>query len=121
VLLAYFVTREKWGWHPSASLAVTAGFLLVDLSFFGANMLKIVQGGWFPLLVGGMIFLLMTTWHRGRQLLAENLPKHDMPLDLFLKEIAQNPPLRVPGTAVFLSRRHAAVPPILRHNLEFGL
>jgi KUP system potassium uptake protein len=119
-LLAYFVTREKWGWPLAASLTVTGALLLIDLSFFAANMLKIAQGGWFPLLVGGAVFLLMTTWHRGRQLLADSLPKHDVPLDRFLKEIAHNPPLRVPGTAIFLSRRHAAIPPILRYHLEYN-
>lgn len=117
-ILAFFVARERWGWKVVAAASVSAAFLVVDLSFFGANMLKIAEGGWFPLAVAGVVFTLMTTWHRGRELLASRLAGESEPIHMFLDRIAQDPPVRVPGVAVFMSRPRASTPPVLLHQLD---
>lgn len=116
-LLAFFVMRELWRWHPGTALLVTVLFLVVDLSFFGANMLKIREGGWFPLAAGGMVFIALSTWRRGREILAERLQGGVGSLDAFLAGIAENPPPRVPGTAVFMTGGHTGTPPMLPHHL----
>jgi len=105
VVLAFFVAVRKWRWHPVTIGLITLLFLTVDLAFFGANMLKIESGGWFPLAAGGIIFTLMATWHRGREILAKRLGETKEPFDLFLQRIAAHPPVRVPGTGVFLVKR----------------
>ena len=117
VLLAFFVAIDKWRWNPVTVALITLMFLVVDLSFFGANMLKIESGGWFPLAAGGVIFTMMATWRRGREILAQRLEETKEPLDLFLLRIAAKPPLRVPGTAVFLIKPIPGIPPQLLHHL----
>ncbi|MCB0172334.1 MAG: potassium transporter Kup [Anaerolineae bacterium] len=117
-LLAYFIARERWGWSKLTTLLVTAGFLIIDLIFFGANIIKILDGGWLPLLIGALIFILMKAWKRGRKELAQRLPQEAGTLPLFLKELAKNPPVRVPGTAIFMTGRGHGPPLILRHHLE---
>ncbi|WP_246561238.1 potassium transporter Kup [Geobacter grbiciae] len=117
VVLAFFVAVGTWRWHPVAAALITTLFLTVDLSFFGANMLKIGAGGWFPLAAGGIVFAMMATWHRGREILAQRLQETREPLDHFLLRIAANPPLRVPGTAVFMVKRVPGAPPQLLHHL----
>jgi KUP system potassium uptake protein len=118
VVLAFFVAVRKWRWHPVTAGLITVLFLTVDLSFFGANLLKIEAGGWFPLAAGGIIFTLMATWRRGREILAQRLGETKEPFDVFLLRIAANPPLRVPGTAVFLVKRILpGTPPQLLHHL----
>jgi len=117
-MLAFILTREKWGWNLAASLSVTIGFLIIDLAFFIANMTKVAQGGWFPLLVGGAVFTLMSTWRRGRQILAEHKPDDSLPLDEFLKELNDDLPVRVNGTAIFLTGHTTGTPPLLRYHLE---
>jgi len=102
-LLAFFVTRRLWHWNLWAAGAVTLAFLTVDLAFFGANMIKILQGGWFPLLVAGIVYLLMVTWQQGRHIVAEKLLERSLPLAEFLKHLKPDDPHRVPGTAVFLT------------------
>jgi len=117
-LLAYTVTRERWGWSvPKASL-VTAVFLAVDLVFFGANLIKIEYGGWFPLLVAAIVYGVMSTWKQGRALVVERLRASEVPLDVFFANIIAHPPLRVPGTAVFMTARPEGAPPILVHHLK---
>jgi KUP system potassium uptake protein len=111
------VAREKWGWSLPAALALTGLFLVIDLAFFGANVIKIPHGGWFPLVVGAGIFLLMTTWKKGRRILAERLLARAHPIEDFLRGIAGDPPVRVPGTAVFMNGTAAGTPPALMHNL----
>jgi KUP system potassium uptake protein len=119
VVLAFFVAVKKWRWHPVTVVLITVLFLTVDLSFFGANMMKIEAGGWFPLAAGGIIFTMMTTWRRGREILAQRLEETKEPLDVFLLRIAAHPPLRVPGTAVFLVKRILpGTPPQLLHHLS---
>ncbi len=117
VVLAFFVAIRKWQWHPVAAALITLLFLTVDLSFFGANMLKIEAGGWFPLAAGGIVFTMMATWRRGREILAQRLEETKEPLDFFLLRIAAHPPQRVPGTAVFMAERIPGTPPQLLHHL----
>lgn len=117
VLLAFFVAVDKWRWHPVTVALITLMFLIVDLSFFGANMLKIESGGWFPLAAGVIVFTMMATWRRGREILAQHLEETKEPLELFLRRIAAHPPLRVPGTAVFLIKPIPGTPPQLLHHL----
>jgi KUP system potassium uptake protein len=117
-ILLGVVAREKWGWSLPLALASTGFFLVIDLAFFGANVIKIPAGGWFPLVVGGLIFLLMTTWKKGRRILAERLLARAHPVEDFLREVGANPPVRVPGTAVFMNGTATGTPPALIHNLE---
>jgi KUP system potassium uptake protein len=117
-LLFAFVARSRWGWSPLLIGGIAASFLVVDLAFWGANILKVVDGGWFPLLVAAMVFTLMTTWKRGRQILGERLQSSTFPMDLFMKDVEQSHPTRVPGTAVFMYGNPAGTPPALLHSLK---
>jgi KUP system potassium uptake protein len=116
-VLAFFVMRERWRWSTATALAVAAGFIVIDLAFFGSNLLKIADGGWFPLAIGLFVFTLMTTWRRGTEILALRVRKHTEPLQDFLARITAEPPLRVPGTAVFLGAHEHGTPPALIHHL----
>ena len=116
-VLAFLVAVRKWHWHPLTAGLVMAAFLTVDLAFFGANLLKISSGGWFPLVAGSVVFTLMATWHRGREILAAHFKKEREPLESFLARIAANPPPRVPGTAVFVVDPVPGTPPQLQHHL----
>jgi KUP system potassium uptake protein len=93
-------------------------FLVIDLSLFGANLIKVEHGGWFPLVLGLLVFVVMTTWRRGRELLLRELRQSGLPLDSFIASIAEHPPQRVPGTAVFLTANANAVPHALLHSLK---
>lgn len=115
-LLAYVVARYQWRWRLLPALSLTALFIAIDLAFFGANALKISHGGWFPLLVGGIIFVLMTTWQRGRALLGERMRAQMIPLDDFLEVLRVERPARVPGTAVFMTSNAHGTPPALMQN-----
>jgi KUP system potassium uptake protein len=117
-LLAFVATRRVYHWRLLAAVAVTAVFLLADLAFFGANMAKVPHGGWFPLVVAAVIFTVMTTWMRGRQILRARLEEGLARVDVLLGDVAANPPARVRGTAVFLSGTPHHVPPTLMHNLK---
>ncbi len=115
-LLAYVVTRRLWRWKLWQSLAVTAVFLTADLSFFGSMIVKIVAGGWFPLAVGALVFTIMTTWQRGRALLAERVQENIVPLDDFLELLTIEPNVRVPGTAVYMTSNPNGAPPALMNT-----
>jgi KUP system potassium uptake protein len=117
VVLAFFVAVDKWRWHPVTAGLVTLLFLTVDVAFFGANMLKIGSGGWFPLAAGGIVFTMMATWRRGKEILTQRYEESMEPLENFLLRFAENPPLRVPGTAVFMVKRIPGTPPQLLHHL----
>lgn len=106
---------KRYLWTGTA-LAFAA--LIADLAFFGANALKIADGGWFPLLMGLVIFILLTTWKRGRAILMDRLQSDAMPLDLFIDGIGDDYPIRVPGTAIFLTSHIEGVPHALLHNLK---
>jgi KUP system potassium uptake protein len=116
-LLFYVLVRDRWNWSLPVALAGCGFFLLIDLAFLGANLTKIQSGGWFPLVVASVVFLLMSTWRRGRQLVARRMRENLIPLELFLAELLSNPPIRVPGVAVFLSSNPIGTPPALRHNV----
>ena len=116
--LLFFVALERWRWSLGLAAMVCAPFLVVDLSFLGANVFKIIHGGWFPLTVGLLGYLLMTTWKRGRELLLQRLSKGRQPIEDFLAGLSQKPVVRVPGTAIFLSGRSDGVPAMLLHHIE---
>ena len=117
-LLAAVVFRKIWGWSLLRTGLLVSLFLIIDLAFFSANLLKIMDGGWFPLLIGIVIFTVMTTWRRGRGLLLSRLRKEAMALDPFIESIAAHPPARVPGDAIFLTQNPEGVPHSLLHNLK---
>ncbi len=119
-LLLHVVATERWGWPPALAFVVTGIFLTVDLAFFGANALKIAHGGWLPLVIGGVLFTLMTTWKKGRQLVSQRLMSRAMPLEEFVSGIREQPPARVPGTAVFMTAQPNATPAALMHNVRFN-
>jgi KUP system potassium uptake protein len=115
-LLAYVVARYSWHWSLLSSLALTLVFVSIDLAFFGANAVKIAHGGWFPLLIGGAIFVLMTTWKRGRELLGQRIRAQIIPLDDFWELLRVERPARVPGTGVFMTSNAEGAPPALMQN-----
>jgi KUP system potassium uptake protein len=117
-ILAYVVARQVWNWSFALVAPVAAFFLAVDVSFFGANIIKVEDGGWFPLLVGIGVYTLMTTWKKGRQILGDRLAGDCLPLDAFVKSLKPGSPIRVPGTAIFLARDPLGTPPSLLHNLK---
>jgi KUP system potassium uptake protein len=117
-VLAYVVSRDLLGWKRLTAGLVTAGFLVGDLAFLGANYSKITHGGWFPLLIAGTVFLLMTTWRRGRELLSAKLREGALTPEMLVQSLRLRPPLRVPGTAVFMHRSASGVPPALLHSLK---
>jgi KUP system potassium uptake protein len=117
-LLAYFVARWLWRWSLPAALLTTAVFLAVDLAFFGANIIKIAQGGWFPLLVAAVVFTLMTTWRDGRRILRSRLEEAVVPVESFIADVVKRAPTRVPGTAVFLNSDPVGTPIALLHNVK---
>ena len=116
-LLVSTVMLLLWKWPPLLAVPVLLGFLFVDGLFFAANVPKVVQGGAFPVLAGIALFVLMTTWKRGKQILVERLDEGSLPLPLFISSIRMQPPHRVEGTAVFLTARADAVPHALLHNM----
>jgi KUP system potassium uptake protein len=116
-LLATVVAAKVWGWGWIRAIALFACFLVIELTFLFANLLKIPDGGWFPLVAGALVFTLMTTWKRGRQLLAERLSGEGIELDLFIDALMVSMPTRVSGTAVFMNSSPTAVPHAMLHNL----
>jgi KUP system potassium uptake protein len=116
-ILGFVVVRALWRWNGLLAVFGLIGFLTVDLAFLGANSLKIVQGGWFPLLIGVMVFTLLSTWKRGRQILLKRLQTGAIAIEPFVQGLAAHPPTRVPGTAVFLTANKEGVPHALLHNL----
>jgi KUP system potassium uptake protein len=119
-LLLQVVAIERWKWRPALAYAVTGVFLIIDLAFFGANALKITHGGWLPLVIGALLFTLMTTWKTGRQLVAARLIERAMPIEVFLRTVETTHPARVPGTAVFMTAQGKGTPPALAHNLRYN-
>ena len=117
-LLAYFVARRNWGWGRLRALSVVSVFMMIDLAFLGANIPKIPDGGWFPLVVGAIVFFIMSTWQRGRAIVAERLRRTAHPISDFISEVARKVPVRVPGTAVFMASDPQNSPPAMLHNLK---
>jgi KUP system potassium uptake protein len=117
-LLFHRVMRDRWRWRVWQAWPLTVLFLAVDLSFLIANAVKIEAGGWLPLAAGALVFMLMSTWKRGRDLLSEGLRGRGVPLDEFLVELERTPPQRTRGTAVILSPHPGIVPPVLLHHMR---
>jgi KUP system potassium uptake protein len=117
-ILAFVVVLSLWKWNPYLSAIVALGFLMIDLAFFGANIPKIPEGGWFPLAIGGLVFTLLSTWKRGRMMLQEKLQDQAMPVDEFLAVLQKDPPVAVKGTAVYMTTSRQGVPVPLLNNLR---
>ncbi|MFL5383367.1 MAG: potassium transporter Kup, partial [Longimicrobiaceae bacterium] len=117
-LLLAVVERERWKWPLLATLGFSAVFLTIDLAFWAANIVKIPHGGWFPLVIGAVVFTLMSTWKAGRRVLRDQLQGRTLPIELFLDDVRRNPPHRVPGTAVFMYGSRQGTPPALLHSLK---
>jgi KUP system potassium uptake protein len=117
-LLADVVARRLWGWRSSFVIPGALFFLVGDLSLFGANIIKVADGGWFPLAVGLLVYTLLSTWKKGRAILAERLKKGALPFSEFIGTVTPASPPRVPGTAVFMSRDPESTPTALLHNLK---
>jgi KUP system potassium uptake protein len=116
-LLTYLVARRSWGVSRVLAGSLAAFFLVIEMAFFGANVLKVIHGGWFPLVIGAALYACLSTWKKGRALLATRLRARLYPFDRFLADIAARPPLRVPGTAIFMTSNLTGTPPTLLHNL----
>ena len=117
-VMTFFVIRYGWKLPLSLCVAATGSFFVIDIVFFAANAVKILEGGWFPILIGLVMFTLMTTWQQGRHLMSERLRAEAIDLPVFIESLFVHPPLRVPGTAVFLSAEKGATPFALLHNLK---
>ena len=117
-MLALLYARFAWHWRYVALIPLGIVLTTIDVAFFGANILKISSGGWFPLLLGAVMYVLMSTWHRGRRILINHLSRDGLELKSFVRSIAAHPPHRVDGSAVFLTARSAGVPVALLHNLK---
>ncbi|MGH7253827.1 MAG: KUP/HAK/KT family potassium transporter, partial [Nitrospiraceae bacterium] len=116
-LMFYILARQVWGWSLARTGILVAFFLVLDLAFLGANALKVPQGGWLPLLLAVVIYVLMDTWKTGREILSKRLQEKSVPLNILMADLAADPPQRVPGTAVFMSGNPGGTPPSLMHNL----
>ncbi len=117
-IMTFFVIRYGWNYRWSLSFAATSFFFLVDLTYFSANIVKVFDGGWFPIAIGALVFMLMMTWKQGRRLMRARLREEAIDLDSFLKSVFFSPPVRVPGTAVFLVSDQGVTPNALMHNLK---
>ncbi len=117
-VLLYVYARETWKVSRAVALPVTIAFLVVDLAFFGANIVKIGSGGWVPLAIALFVYTIMTTWKRGRLILQARLREATLPVDVFLQDVEKRSPTRVRGTAVFMDRIPEGIPPPLLHNLK---
>ena len=118
VTMAFVVIWKVWRWPPLAAAALIVPFLFVDLTFLGANLLKVVEGGWVPLAFGGLVMVVMYTWRRGSRLLFEKTRRQEISLDELVQMLEKRPPTRVPGTAVFLTSTPNAAPTALMHSLK---
>ena len=117
-LFLFFVARRVWRWPRPAATMLAIPFLCIDSTFFSSNLLKIPAGGWLPLTVGAILYAIMDTWKKGRAVLQDALAAENMSLDLFMASLALDGPVRVPGSAVFLTPHRFGVPRALLHNLK---
>ena len=117
-VLTFFVLRYSWKYPLALCIGATGFFFVVDLAFFSSNMMKLFDGGWFPLMIGGSIFMLMLTWKDGRRLMTDKLRVDAIDLSSFLEAVFVSPTVRVEGTAVFLTAEPGTVPNALLHNLK---
>jgi KUP system potassium uptake protein len=117
-ILFAVVARQRWGWSYLTVGLLTTLFMIVDLAFLAANVVKIRHGGWVPIVIAIFVFTLMSTWKRGRSLLGEKLSQGALPLNLFLEDVERRKPPRVPGTAVFMTSSAEGAPVVLLHHLK---
>ncbi len=117
-LLSAVVMLKSWKWKPITIALIVGSFLVVDAGFFAANLAKILEGGWFPLVIASLLFLLMMTWYQGRQLLRQRAINNGIGLEDFIPSLLQHPPHRIEGTSVFLTAHIDFVPPAMLHNLK---
>ena len=117
-VLLYSVATNKWGWSRLKAAAVVLPLLLLDLGFLCANLPKIAVGGWFPLVIGAFVYAIMTTWRRGRAMLAAYMQEATLPIDLFMLDLESSNPHRVSGTAVFMTSQRGGIPPVLLHHFK---
>jgi len=117
-MMAFVVIWRMWRWSPFAAAALMLPFILIDMTFLSANMLKVVEGGWVPLALGGILMLVMYTWRRGSKLLFDKTRRLETPLDDLVRMLERKPPQRVPGTAVFLTSDPKSAPTALLHSLK---
>jgi KUP system potassium uptake protein len=117
-LMAFIVIAKVWNWGPWVAAAVIAPFLLIDATFLAANLMKFLDGGWAPVALGGLLMLVMLTWRRGSRILFEKTRRAEVPLPELIAQLADMPPLRVPGTAVFLTADPESAPTALLHSLK---
>jgi len=117
-VLIFVIMRERWHWAKPAAFALTGAFLAVDLAYFGSNLFKIPDGGWFPLLIAAAIFTAMTTWKKGRRLLAEHLHSGALSIERLIASVSVKDIVRVPGTAVYMFSHTGSTPPALLANMR---
>ena len=117
-IMAIVVIRRVWRWPLIAALALMLPFLFIDFTFLSANLLKIVEGGWMPLALGALVMAVMYTWKRGSRLLFEKTRRQETPLEFLVAKLEKKPPVRVPGTAVFLTSDPQSAPTALMHSLK---
>jgi len=117
-VMAIVVVWKDWRWPLWAAVALILPFLFIDATFLTANLLKVLHGGWVPLLIGGLVIVIMLTWRRGASILAAKTRRLETPLDLLIRSLAKSPPPRVPGTAIFLSAAPESAPTALLHSLK---
>ncbi len=117
-LLFYELCVLRWNWPKWRAMTLAGFFLFIDIAFLGANVLKVLDGGWVPLVVAMGLFTLMTTWKRGREALGQLLRRSTLPTELFLADIKRKEPVRVSGTAVFMTSDADGIPPVLLHHLK---
>ena len=116
--MGFIVIWRVWNWSPIAAATLIAPFLFLDITFLAANLFKVFEGGWVPLVLGGVVMLLMYTWRRGSRLLFEKSRKLEFPLADLVAMLEKRPPQRVPGTAVFLTSDPECAPTALMHSLK---
>jgi KUP system potassium uptake protein len=117
-ILYYLLARSRWNWSILRAGSLAVGFLIIDIGFFSSNAIKIFHGGWVPILIGLVIFTLMTTWYSGRRIVLKLLTRGSLPIEMFLNSVAEHKPVRVPGTAVFMTSDPDGAPLVLLHHLK---
>jgi KUP system potassium uptake protein len=117
-MMAFVAAWKVWHWHPAAAAALMGPFVFIDLVFLAANLLKVVEGGWMPLLLGAYVMVVMYTWRRGTRLLFEKTRRQEVPLESLIAMLEKKPPPKVPGTAVFLTSDPTSAPTALLHMLK---
>jgi KUP system potassium uptake protein len=119
-IVFYFVARERFGWSLRLVVPLCVLFLVVDLAFFGATLFKIPDGGWFPLVAAIVVYTLLTTWRTGRRLVRERLVRGGIQLADFVRDVAEDRPVRTPGAGAYLASTPGVTPPALFANLEYN-